>query len=74
MRVDRVFEPLKERPVDFGPFGGFVLNEVDAVLADLRALGSVVLQAPTSMPWGVRAVVKDPDGRPVEVFVPVPDE
>ena len=42
--------------------------------SDLRALGSVVLQAPTSMPWGVRAVVKDPDGRPVEVFVPVPDE
>jgi|JI9StandDraft_2_1071091.scaffolds.fasta_scaffold50110_2 lactoylglutathione lyase len=55
-------------------FCGFVVNDVDAVLADLRALGSVVLQAPNSMPWGVRAVVKDPDGRPVEIFVPVSDE
>jgi predicted enzyme related to lactoylglutathione lyase len=51
-------------------FSGFVVSDVEAVLADLRALGSVVLQEPTEMPWGVRAVVADPDGRPVEIFVP----
>lgn len=55
-------------------FCGFVVDDVDAVLADLGALGSVVVQEPTSMPWGVRAVVKDPDGRPVEIFVPAPED
>jgi len=40
----------------------------------LGALGSTIVQQPNAMPWGVRAVVSDPDGRPVEIFTPQPEE
>jgi predicted enzyme related to lactoylglutathione lyase len=55
-------------------FCGFVVDDVDAVMAQLCALGSPIVQEPNAMPWGVRAVVSDPDGRPVEIFTPQPED
>jgi predicted enzyme related to lactoylglutathione lyase len=71
-----------------GPFGGeqvaspaanrsviieFYVADVDADyqrLADL--LGTAVVQAPTTMPWGNRSLLfRDPDGNLVNFFTPV---
>jgi predicted enzyme related to lactoylglutathione lyase len=46
---------------------GFVVDSVDDAVAAVFALGAAVIQQPTNMPWGRRAIVVDPDGRPVEV-------
>jgi len=36
--------------------------------------GAEILQEPEAHPWGLRAVVVDPDGRPLEVFEPIGHE
>lgn len=41
-------------------------DDVDRLLADLRAEGVTVLRDPAEMPWGERiAAIADPDGNPV---------
>lgn len=49
-------------------FPGFVVESVAASLNGARATGATVRQEPELYPWGLRAVVEDPDGRPVEIF------
>ena len=49
-------------------FPGFTVESVAEALDDVRALGATVLAEPAMFPWGLRAVVVDPDGRPVEIF------
>ena len=44
--------------------GALVMFSGDAV----RHMGTQILQEPAEYPWGRRAVLRDPDGRPVEVF------
>ncbi len=51
-------------------FAGFVVDSVDGAVAAVTALGAPVVQEPTEASWGRRAVVTDPDGRPVEIFTP----
>lgn len=56
-------------PADAGPADattrlGFAVPDLDAVLA---GLGAAVVSGPRSTEWGRRAVVRDPDGRRVEV-------
>ena len=47
---------------------GFVVEDVPATLQNVTALGAKVLGGPEERPWGIRAVVEDPDGRPVEIW------
>lgn len=49
-------------------FPGLVVESLDAALASVRERGAALLSEPTLMPWGRRAVVEDPDGRPVELY------
>ncbi len=46
---------------------GFQMDSLEATLADARAAGAEILQEPEEVPWGRRAVIADPDGRPVEL-------
>ncbi len=46
---------------------GFRVDALDEVLAALREIGAVVLSPPHSTEWGRRAVVRDPDGRSIEL-------
>lgn len=47
---------------------GFVVENLDQVLSELRGLGTVVINPPQSTSRGFRAVVRDPDGRSIELY------
>lgn len=47
---------------------GFGVENPEEVLNAIRTLGGSVVTEPTETPWGLRAVVKDPDGRAVELY------
>jgi predicted enzyme related to lactoylglutathione lyase len=51
-------------------FPGFVVESVEEVVEAARTFGARVIQEPSPYPWGLRAVLEDPDGRPVEVYRP----
>lgn len=51
-------------------FPGFVVGSVEEIIEAARAVGATVIQEPSLYPWGVRAVLEDPDGRPVEIYRP----
>lgn len=51
-------------------FPGFVVASVESTVSALRAAGHRILQESSTYPWGLRAVVEDPDGRPVEIYTP----
>src|SRR5262249_11404255 len=46
---------------------GFAVADLEATLQGLRTLGVEVVREPRSTPWGRQAVVRDPDGRGVEL-------
>ncbi|KAF0247133.1 MAG: Glyoxalase/bleomycin resistance [Planctomycetota bacterium] len=47
---------------------GFFVDDVTAAVDSVRQNGGRVDTKPNSGPWGLRAVVRDPDGRAVELF------
>jgi len=69
---DVVFEiyPLSEDgPVaDATTRLGFSVENMTKVVAALQTLGVAVVSPPQSTEWGCRAVVRDPDGRAVELY------
>ena len=46
---------------------GFQVSDLGAAVDALRRVGAEILQEPEEVPWGHRAVIADPDGRPVEL-------
>lgn len=46
---------------------GFILPDVDSTVAELKRLGHSIVKAAQQTEWGYVAVVKDPDGRAVEL-------
>lgn len=48
-------------------FAGFYVTSLADTVAVLRARGAPILVGHQVRPWGCRAVVTDPDGRPVEI-------
>ena len=49
------------------------VDDVDALVADLRAAGANVLREPADMPWGERvAFVRDPEANIVSLAMPGP--
>jgi predicted enzyme related to lactoylglutathione lyase len=47
---------------------GFNVTDIGRVLESLRGLGTPVVTDTRMTPWGYRAVVRDPDGRAVELY------
>jgi predicted enzyme related to lactoylglutathione lyase len=60
-------------PVGLGFRLGFEVEDVPATADALVAAGGVLQRSPAPGPWGLRAVVIDPDGRRVELTGPAPD-
>jgi len=51
-------------------FPGLAVTSVREVVHRVEAAGATILQPASEYPWGLRAVLSDPDGRPFEVFEP----
>ncbi|MDB5388672.1 MAG: Glyoxalase/bleomycin resistance protein/dioxygenase [Planctomycetaceae bacterium] len=49
---------------------GFSVDDVDSIVELLADAGGIVVTHPHDTEWGRRAVVKDPDGHPVELVTP----
>jgi predicted enzyme related to lactoylglutathione lyase len=49
-------------------FFGLSVASAEAAVAAAKARGAPVVEPPTRYAWGVRALVRDPDGRTVELF------
>ncbi|MFO0810792.1 MAG: VOC family protein [Gemmataceae bacterium] len=64
-----VFEvyPRGDGPSSAGVRLGFRVESVAAAVAATQGVGAEVAAPPADGPWGVRAVVVDPDGHRVEI-------
>jgi lactoylglutathione lyase len=47
---------------------GFSVGDLATTLRALEATGAAVISEPRQTEWGLRAVVRDPDGRAVELY------
>ena len=47
---------------------GFAVDRLIEVVQSLREAGTVIVSEPRETAWGLRAVVRDPDGRAVELY------
>lgn len=47
---------------------GFAVERLAEVVQALREAGTVIASEPRQTAWGLRAVVRDPDGRAVELY------
>ena len=61
--------PLPEDagPVDPSTRLGFAVEDVAEVFRALEGIGAKIVTPPKETAWGLQGVVKDPDGRSVEV-------
>ena len=63
-----LYEAKPGQAVKRGIGGGMQFGvQVDSLDEAVKACGAKTLIEPQSVPWGRRAVVEDPDGRPVEL-------
>jgi lactoylglutathione lyase len=62
--------PLAEdgTPADATTRLGFVVPRLAEVVDELRSVGAPMVTQPQATQWGLRAVVRDPDGRAVELY------
>jgi predicted enzyme related to lactoylglutathione lyase len=60
--------PADGTPADATTRLGFTVARVDEVVQALQAFGAPVVTEPQATKWGFRAVVRDPDGRAVELY------
>ena len=47
---------------------GFSVDAIDNVVESLQAIDATIVAPPQLTEWGLRAVVRDPDGRAVELY------
>ncbi|MDY6938635.1 MAG: VOC family protein [Cyanobacteriota bacterium] len=64
--VFEIYPLLKGKSTSATRFG-FRVNAVEETIANLIHAGGEVIASPQPSPWGIRAVVKDPDGHRVEL-------
>lgn len=70
--VFEIYPTLKPENVDRTNRLGFSVGELQTIVDSLRNFGAAVIEEPTKSEWGIRAVVKDPDGRSVELYADDP--
>ncbi|MFQ5918465.1 MAG: VOC family protein [Thermoplasmata archaeon] len=49
-------------------FPGFAVDSLEEALSGAKSVGARIAQEPSQYPWGMRALVVDPDGRTIELF------
>ena len=75
-RTVPLFAPGSARPADnHTAIIEFLVDDVDALYANLQGVVADFVNVPTTMPWGNRALLfRDPDGNMVNFFTPVTPE
>ena len=58
----------KDLPVDTSTRLGFEIEDPDSVVEVVESLGGKVVNAARQTKWGYLAIVKDPDGRTIELY------
>lgn len=53
---------------------GFAVDDLGTTMDQLKSLHAAVAREPERSAWGRRAVVRDPDGRSIELFERAPGE
>ena len=73
-RTVPLFAPGSARPADnHSAIIEFLVDDVDARYEDLKAVVDDFVNAPTTMPWGNRALLfRDPDGNLINFFTRPP--
>lgn len=61
--------PLKDdgTPVDASTRLAFAVDNLAEIVQKLQSIGTQIITVPKETPWGLQAVVRDPDGRAVEL-------
>ncbi len=59
--------PKSVEPVDATTRLGFTIEQLDETIRRMKAAGVPITAEPQQTEWGYGAVVKDPDGRSVEL-------
>jgi catechol 2,3-dioxygenase-like lactoylglutathione lyase family enzyme len=65
--IFEIYPASDDRAVDSSTRLGFKVANVDFILVTLQETGYEVISLAKSTEWGYRAVVRDPDGRSVEI-------
>ncbi|MFO0937638.1 MAG: VOC family protein [Gemmataceae bacterium] len=60
--------PNEGTPTDTSTRLGFTVANMNKVIEKLKDLETTVVSEPQASQWGMRAVVRDPDGRAVEIY------
>ena len=47
---------------------GFAVSNLAEVIQTLKDAGAAIVREPQPTPWGLRAMVRDPDGRTIELY------
>ncbi len=67
-----IFESSSGAAAEFRSGGssltGFTVNSLEDALEASKSMKTEIIQGPTEYPWGWRALMKDPDGRVLELF------
>jgi len=65
--VFELYPTMTEDAVDSGTRLGFTVPDLDGIVAALGEMATPIESEPKMSPWGYRAVVRDPDGRAIEL-------
>ena len=65
--VFELYPQTSEGPSTMGTRIGFAVTSVDMAVAALGDYPSAVVSHPKDSEWGLRAVIKDPDGHRIEL-------
>jgi lactoylglutathione lyase len=68
--VFELYPVMGDDPVEATVRLGFGVPKLSEAIAALRSSGASVVSEPKVTDWGTRAVVRDPDGRIVELYQP----
>ncbi len=60
--------PAEDGPADATTRLGFAVEKLAEVVQALRNAGELIAREPRPTAWGLRAVVRDPDGRAIELY------
>ena len=63
-----IYPTSSNKKVDSSTRLGFEIEGITSKLDSLRSCGIEIISEPKESEWGLRAVVKDPDGRSVELL------